>query len=143
MTGEDFISFSGRIAAQTAFGAAGYRSAVSRAYYGAFHCAREFLARQFSFHCRTREQEHLWLQRHFLNCSVPDAHDVGKLLETLHAHRKKADYDLSATEADAQSHAMACVLRAEQVRRKLQSCSSDLATIESEMLDWRRRANVT
>jgi hypothetical protein len=44
MTGDDFIAFSGKLAANPAAGEAGFRSASSRAYYGAFHLAMAFLA---------------------------------------------------------------------------------------------------
>jgi hypothetical protein len=49
MDGSAFIVFASRLAVATASGPAGYRSAVSRAYYGAFHLARELL-QEFGFH---------------------------------------------------------------------------------------------
>jgi len=44
MDGSDFIALAGKLAAGPAAGEATYRTAVSRAYYGAFHIARSFLA---------------------------------------------------------------------------------------------------
>lgn len=43
MTGDDFIQFAGKIAVLPSSDAAALRTAVSRAYYGAFHLAKELL----------------------------------------------------------------------------------------------------
>ena len=43
MTGDKFISLAGKVASGTQSDEATCRTAVSRAYYGAFHVAKDFL----------------------------------------------------------------------------------------------------
>jgi uncharacterized protein (UPF0332 family) len=136
--GSPFIDFASKISQQASSGAPGWRSAVSRAYYGAYHLARDFLVRQ-NWHC-TMENEHLWVQRHFANCKLPLAKAVGQALANLHQSRKDADYELANAAAETQNNAIACVMRADAIRTQLQQCAdpTSLPTILSEMKTYRK-----
>ena len=142
MDGNDFISFASRIAAFQTAGAACYRTAASRAYYGAFHLARTFLA-DLNYHC-PGDKEHFWVQRHFLNCRLRAATTAGRLLADLHDSRKVADYRLDTAYADKQHHAIACVERAVEFQAQLAECRAprNVEMVQLEMLDYRRRVNL-
>jgi uncharacterized protein (UPF0332 family) len=145
MLASDFIAFAAKLAAQNALGPAAYRTAVGRAYYGAFHAANVFLEERFGFRCRVRDNVHLWVQRHFLNCTFHEAHEIGTILSNLHESRKRADYDLKPSIVDTQVHAQFCVVRATEIQSSLQVCggSNVLATIQAEMTEYRKRAGLS
>jgi uncharacterized protein (UPF0332 family) len=138
MDGSEFIEFSRNVSQQASVGPAGYRSSVSRAYYGAFHIARSVLY-AFNFYCRDKNSEHRWVQRHFLNCTTPIAVEIGKLLENLHESRKAADYDIHKPQPETKANAEFCVLRADEIKSKLQQCDEPAvkSQIQSEMLNYR------
>jgi uncharacterized protein (UPF0332 family) len=70
-----------------------WRSAVSRAYYAAFHVARQLL-----LHCGFRvprgDQAHAYLWLRLINSGHPDVHNAGLNLNHLRRVRNRADYDL-------------------------------------------------
>jgi uncharacterized protein (UPF0332 family) len=82
---------------------ASYRTAVSRAYYGAFHLARAMLD-EIGYRCQVRDNEHLFAQRHFANCQQHEAREVGGSLANLHESRKEADYDFNKPRTAAISY---------------------------------------
>ena len=87
----DFIALAGKIAG---FGDVGARSAVSRAYYGAFHEAQSVLA---TFGCRPKSGESHGIVRQLLEYTGnPDAIIAGRFLGDLQSARVAADYDLSS-----------------------------------------------
>src|SRR4051794_10116309 len=71
-----------------------WRSAASRAYYAAFHVARELL-QGCGFDVPATEQAHAYLWLRLSNANHPDVTDAGSKLQELRAHRNWADYDLS------------------------------------------------
>jgi uncharacterized protein (UPF0332 family) len=137
MNGQEFIDVATRLAVATTATAGTYRSAVSRAYYGAYHLAREFL-NSLGFHASRGSNEHQWVQRHFCNCQLLVASQLGRLLENLHVSRKEADYDLQATGNDSAPAARLAVLRAEQIKSLLIACQNELATVRGEMVAYRK-----
>ncbi len=73
---------------------ASWRSAVSRAYYAAFHGARELLtALRFQVPRADRAHGYLWLR--LQNCGNPHLEQIGRDLQELRRLRNEADYDLS------------------------------------------------
>jgi uncharacterized protein (UPF0332 family) len=70
-----------------------WRSAVSRAYYAAFHIARQLL-RQCGFRVPDGEQAHAYLWLRLSNCGHPDIQNTGRELRELRTVRNWADYDL-------------------------------------------------
>ncbi len=70
-----------------------WRSAVSRAYYAAFHAARRLLA-GCGFTVPQAEQAHGYVWLRLSNSGHPDVVDAGKDLAHLRTMRNWADYDL-------------------------------------------------
>lgn len=69
-----------------------YRTAVSRAYYGAFCNARNYL-RDFKGLEIPKESVHKWVREEFNNARTPEEKKISEKLKQLLYHRKKADYD--------------------------------------------------
>jgi uncharacterized protein (UPF0332 family) len=72
---------------------ADWRSAISRAYYAAFHKARRLL-RHNGFAVPRGEQAHAYLWLRLSNSNHPDVNDAGQALNDLRTARNLADYDL-------------------------------------------------
>ncbi len=94
MTGRDFLACAERLARNSA--EADLRSAVSRAYYGAFHDARTLLRESGVILPRT-EQVHVKVVFCLRDCGDAFALKAGQQLEHLRNQRKIADYDLDDT----------------------------------------------
>ena len=72
------------------------RTAVSRAYYGAFHVARDLLfGLGFQVPDADRAHGYLWLR--LSNCGDSQVVTVGMRLQQLRHQRNQADYDLATT----------------------------------------------
>lgn len=69
------------------------RSAISRSYYGVFHCFREFLLGN-GLDVGRGGPSHFNLYSGLLNCGVPAAPSLGRRLDSLRSHRIRADYAL-------------------------------------------------
>jgi uncharacterized protein (UPF0332 family) len=84
-----------QLAEQLAAGSsqAEWRSAVSRAYYAAFHMARRLLE-QCEFQVSRSEQAHAYLWRRLSNAGHGDTQFAGRELDSLRGQRTRADYDL-------------------------------------------------
>jgi uncharacterized protein (UPF0332 family) len=81
-----------------------WRTAVSRAYYGAFHVARRLLEDlRFGVPHADRAHGYLWLR--LSNCGDPTVQRAGADLNRLRRLRNEADYDLGRplTQASARS----------------------------------------
>ena len=80
-----------------------WRSAVSRAYYSAFHVVRVFMeGLGFTIPQADRAHGYLWLRLH--NCGAPSMEQEGASLQSLRHHRNLAHYDLNRAylQSDAQ-----------------------------------------
>lgn len=71
---------------------ADWRSAISRAYYAAFHKAR-WLLRRNGFTVPRGDQAHAYLWRRLSNSGHPDVNRVGQSLNEMRGVRNTADYD--------------------------------------------------
>jgi len=84
--------------------AADLRSAISRAYYAAFHVTRDFLM-ALGFLVPNADKAHAFLWLRLSNCGDARFVDVGVRLNDLRSNRNVADYDLgrpiSWTEAES------------------------------------------
>jgi uncharacterized protein (UPF0332 family) len=69
-----------------------WRSAVSRAYYAAFHVARQLLT-QCRFKVPRGDRAHAYLWQRLHNSGHPDVARAGAELDTLRSERNRADYD--------------------------------------------------
>jgi uncharacterized protein (UPF0332 family) len=71
---------------------ADWRSAVSRAYYAAFHVARRLLA-DLNFTVPRADRAHQYLVFRLSNCGGSAVEQAGRDLDTLRRLRNRADYD--------------------------------------------------
>jgi uncharacterized protein (UPF0332 family) len=127
MTGDDFVECAERLARSSA--EADLRSAVSRAYFGAFHAARSLL-----LDCGVRlpktEQVHVKVGFILQDCGESNAAFAGQQLEVLRLERRRADYDLDDKRyADARK-ARSEVARARDVLKALEQCRNGPVAIE-------------
>ena len=120
MNWRDFLSLAARLATEAT--EADWRSAISRAYYAAFHATRHLLA-DLNFTVPRADRAHQYLIFRLSNCSEPIVEQAGRDLETLRRLRNRADYDEAPSVTQPQ--AIAAVRRAEDVIRHLDSARSD------------------
>ncbi len=90
--GEDFL----KVAERSAIGAteSDWRTAVSRAYYAAFHEARDFLA-ALGFQTPRADLAHAFLWRRLQNGGHARLALAGSRLNQLRGERNQADYDIN------------------------------------------------
>lgn len=147
MNGSDFIDFAGQLSVAEPSLPAPTRSAVSRAYYGAFHLAKDFLIEiDNSFRARTGENEHQFIQRHYQHCGVEPVATLGQLLSNLHESRKVADYRLDKDSAESKENARFCVKRADNIRTEISNIRNDTALqdkVVHGIQAYRKRLNIT
>jgi uncharacterized protein (UPF0332 family) len=91
---------------------AAYRSAVSRAYYAAFHAA-SFLEK-LGFRRTKGPQAHGEIPARVNNCGVEDGEKIADWLNDLHRQRILADYDLKSDQFSAQFKVAIWIAKAEQ-----------------------------
>jgi uncharacterized protein (UPF0332 family) len=140
MDGKDFIALGGKLAAAPTAGEAAYRTAISRAYYGAFHVARSLLV-ELGFAPVGNANVHAFVQ-HYLNGSRhPDARRAATLLSHLQAERNRADYRLDDPQAGSQRDAMLLIERAHLAVSALERCSADDArdSLRQAIAEYERR----
>ena len=127
MTGDDFIILAGRLA--TSADEASLRSAVSRAYYGAFHLALRFLE-DIERPVPQNANAHVYVARQLQRSGQSDAYRAGSLLGDLHTERIKADYRLDNPRIGTTAFARLCVERASVIQTALTKCRAEPARSE-------------
>ena len=110
MTAEDFIRLAGNLAARPNADPAVCRTAISRAYYGAYHVARHIL-RQAGFDVSDHGQVRFCLFESGQPAGVELARDLG-LLQNV---RIKADYELQDADSESAVTTRLAVERAHRV----------------------------
>lgn len=91
MNGRDFLATARRLAASPH--EADKRSAVSRAYYGAFHAARDLVA-ALRFQVPRADRAHNYLYVRLNNCGDAGVQHAASALSDLRRKRNHADYDV-------------------------------------------------
>ena len=119
MTGRDFIACAEQFV--EGLTEAVLRSAVSRAYYGAFHEALALLHACGVWLPKT-EQVHVKVGYCLRDCGDPDAAMAGQQLDVLRSRRRIADYDLDDNRFAASSAARREILRARQILETFDRC---------------------
>jgi uncharacterized protein (UPF0332 family) len=114
MNWREFLLLAARLAAETT--EADWRTAISRAYYPAFHIARD-LAADLNFTVPRADRAHQYLVFRLSNSGAPPVEQTGRDLETLRRLRNRADYD--ATPPLTQAHASAAHQLAEGIIQAL------------------------
>ena len=145
MPPRDFLLLAGELSPRNT--EACWRSAASRAYYAAFHVARDFL-NSLGFAIRQGDQSHAAVYRRLSNTRVPDVDDVGNRLIDLRRLRNQADYDLhrSFAAADARKAIQAAerlfdIVNAQRDQQALASLATNIRTYERDVLrdiTWRQ-----
>ena len=137
-----FIDLAAKLASSPDSGPEGHRSAISRAYYGAFLSTLSLVETVIGVQCKIGTlSEHQALQRLLMNCQVAEAAELGQMLSNLHEQRKGADYDMDDPEYEDAGAAQLGVARAEQIMNQLKLCTP-IATrqkIQAGMLQYRSR----
>jgi uncharacterized protein (UPF0332 family) len=91
MKGRDFLTLANTLAAGKT--EAEWRSAVSRAYYAAFHVARE-LFESLGFQVPRSDRAHNYIAIRLQNCGVANVQSAGRNFDQLRGDRNFADYDV-------------------------------------------------
>jgi hypothetical protein len=91
MTGKDFLPLAKRLAAGST--EPEWRTAVSRAYYAAFHVAWQ-LMEDLGFTVPREDRAHRYLWLRLANCGEPRIQKAGGDRNGLRRFRNQADYDL-------------------------------------------------
>jgi uncharacterized protein (UPF0332 family) len=91
MSGREFLQVARDLLAGST--EAAWRSSVSRAYYAAFHVARQRLE-ESGFTVPRGERAHAYLWLRLSNCGDPQVQDTGRRLNALRGQRNRADYDV-------------------------------------------------
>ena len=143
MDPRDFLQVAGRLTLASGSTAADYRTAISRAYYGVYHLARQLLNDRLQFFCNV-DNEHLWVQRHYYNCQMKAAKEIGRPLGNLHEARKNADYDLDDPGIETSAAARFQLERARAIQSSIQTCidPANIETLKTEMTAYRAKANL-
>jgi len=118
MKGRDFLTVAGGLASDST--EAAWRSAISRAYYAAFHAARELMT-DLGFTVPQGDSTHAYAWIRLQNCGDPKVRKAGSNLNVLRGQRNRADYDLHLT--IRQSHAATEVQIANEVLQSLDAAA--------------------
>lgn len=139
MTGDDFLVVAGKIAA-TYSDPASCRTAISRAYYGAFHLAKSYLAK-IGITPPRNANTHVFIQHRLAGSGVPDVALIASLLADLHEDRLHADYSLESKRIETVEAARASVERAIRIQAGFDSCSTpeSRAAVQAGIEDYENR----
>jgi uncharacterized protein (UPF0332 family) len=140
MDGNEFISLAGRLVAGATGDEAACRSAISRAYYGAFHVARAFL-KELGFQPVRNANVHAFVRNYFAESGHREAYLAAAELSYLQAARNSADYQLDDSRVGTREAAMICVERAHCVVSTLDACRSEAIrqTIRQGIAEYQRK----
>ncbi len=135
MDERDFLALAQALLAQP--GEAAWRTAVSRAYFGAFHVGRRFME-GLGFTVPPTEQAHghVWIR--LANGGNAQVAQAGNDLHQLRRQRNRADYELGRP--CAHTHALQQVQHAERIVGVLDAVAMgpDLLSIRDEMIRYER-----
>lgn len=132
MDPSDFISLAIRLSNSS--NEADLRSAVSRAYYGAFHLASRFLADcgvRFAKKDLYAAEVHRKVRYCLSESSNADAIVISGRLRLLRDQRNEADYTLDSTKFKKASNAAAMIRVAQEIVDALQRCRAEPAFTEA------------
>jgi hypothetical protein len=119
MSPEEFIDYAARLAVQPTAIAPQVRTITSRAYYGYFHLAAEFIKKLTGI-SKSKHDAHIWL----MASRFPDACEAGKVLAMLNGNRIKADDRLGDATVELLAFGRMNVEYARDVQRLLQKCET-------------------
>ncbi|MFA4917381.1 MAG: hypothetical protein WC560_12025 [Syntrophales bacterium] len=106
-----------------------FRTAVSRAYYAAYHVGVGFL-NGMDCHISEGSNGHAEVSRDLNNCGDHELSKVGSKINDLRSERIIADYKLNKTKYDDQRNTQATVMQAERIIKALDQYASSPRQIE-------------
>ena len=123
MNGRDFIEFAGAPVANPHLSkpAARYRTAISRSYYGAFHCAVELLA-EFGVMINRNHTAHQEVYARLFQTNLAEAQEAANLLNDLRGERNRADYRFDLPAPENAATAKSCVESAHDILACAEEC---------------------
>ncbi len=124
MKGDDFISLAIKLA--NSDNEARLRTSVSRAYFGAFHVARQ-LIEEMGVRLPRDHQAHISVQRCLQQSGDDAVEKAGAKLGSLRSERKDADYALENTKYRNKNSAAAQIIIARQILEALTACGHEPA----------------
>jgi hypothetical protein len=104
---------------------AGYRSAISRAYYAAFHSAREFIQGMLAVPLTEGPAAHGQVRNHLVSTGAEEIDQVSLDLANLHSERIAADYRLMKRHVEKEQLAADLVNLAGDIIATMNRCRSD------------------
>jgi uncharacterized protein (UPF0332 family) len=140
MTGIEFISLAIKLSNSSV--EAELRTSVSRAYYGAFHTAKEFLE-ECGVTLPRGANPHDKVYFCFDNCADGDARLAGSNLNSLRASRNDADYDLETDQFTSRRNVQRFLRNAHEIVDAISSSRQKLSTIRNDLRDQARRLGLT
>ena len=121
MTGNEFLTLAENLKGAAAPTEAAYRTAISRAYYGAFHLACAFLA---DLDVKIgKDHGEVW--NRLGSSGITDAKKAATMLAILHENRIVADYRLESAKPRSVAFVEDNVERARTVRSLLLACGQE------------------
>jgi hypothetical protein len=126
MDSRDFLKLAEQLVVARTAGAAHFRTAIGRAYYGAFNFGSQILD-QLGFPPAENAHGHNQTVRLFQQSGDPELEAAAGLLGDLHTLRLKADYNLKRTEVEKMKVAQAAVESADSIFDDLNAFLSDPA----------------
>lgn len=124
MAPTDFLELAARLMADGT--EAAYRTAVSRAYYGAFHAA-VMLIKEMGVSLPIGPESHQKVRYCLMESGEAAGVQAGDSLQILRQDRNRADYDLDASVAFSAHSALLRINRARAVIGLLQQCRAEPA----------------
>lgn len=129
----DFCDLAERLI-QNEKNAEGFRSAISRAYYGAFHQAVDFLTRLSIYLVTTNKHEEVYLL--LVNSGDASMNQAASALRALRDERNVTDYDLWDQSVEVEVRAQTALDDARDIIAKLNGCrlsTSRMATVTTQL----------
>jgi uncharacterized protein (UPF0332 family) len=127
MIGDEFIQFAGKLAAFSPPSEPALRSAVSRAYYGAYHTALELLEKAS---IQDKSRNHGKNVQKLQNSGNIICKTAGDLLSDFQSQRVKADYELQSAGFGTPTLAFRAVEVAAKIRDLLSQCHDERTLAE-------------
>lgn len=138
MIAEDFLTFAQGLADREK-SPAGFRSAISRAYYAAYLTAVPFLTKKLLIPLSGPGQ-HAQVRALLAGFTCdPQVAALAPQLGDLHNHRVSADYDLANTDVEEEPFARLRVREAFDIILTIQTCQRDSARLATLQADARAR----
>src|SRR6516162_8568411 len=103
---------------------AGFRSAVSRAYYAAHHFVR-ISVESTGVHVKGGAEAHAHVWNHLANTDDAEIEQAGSDLSTLHSERNQADYRLDKTHIQNEQTTITLVTEARELIEVVRRCRAD------------------